>query len=59
MNEKPCGEHIAANVGCKVKECLFHTKSDLCTAQRITISNESARRKAETFCATFENRTEF
>ena len=46
MNEKPCGEHIAANVGCKVKECLFHTKSDLCTAPRITISNENARRKA-------------
>ena len=59
MNEKPCGDHIARDVGCKVKECIYHTRSDLCTAQRITVSNEKATRKTETFCATFENRAEF
>ena len=59
MNEKPCGDHIARDVGCKVKECVYHTRSDLCSAQRITVSNENAKKKSETFCATFENRAEF
>ena len=59
MNERPCGERIVQNVGCKVKECVYHTKSDICTAREITVSNENARRKAETFCATFENRSSF
>lgn len=58
MNERPCGEHIAGGVGCKVKECAFHTSSDLCTAHRITVSNADARRKDETYCATFVNRAE-
>ena len=58
MNEKPCGEHIARDVGCKVKECAFHTRSDLCTAQKITVSNAQAQRQDETFCATFVNKAE-
>ena len=59
MNEKPCGEKTVQNVGCQVKDCAYHSASDICTARKITVSNEKARRKAETFCATFENRTEF
>ena len=58
MNETPCGEHIAKDVGCKVKECVYHTRSDLCTAQRITVANAEARRKDETFCSTFVSRAE-
>ena len=59
MNEKTCGEKTVRNVGCTVKDCVYHTKSDVCTAQRITVSNENAQRKAETFCSTFENRAEY
>ena len=58
MNEKPCGERVAKDVGCKVQECAFHTRSDLCTAQRITVSNAQAHRKDETYCATFVNKAE-
>lgn len=58
MNEKTCDEHIARDVDCKVRECIYHTRSDLCAAQRITVSNEKAARKSEPFCATFENRAD-
>ena len=59
MNERPCGEHTVQNVGCKVKDCIYHTKSDLCTAQKITVANEKAKKNIETFCATFENKADF
>ena len=59
MNEKPCGERTVQNVGCTVRDCVYHTRSDLCAARKIVVSNENARRKAETFCSTFENRAEF
>lgn len=59
MNERPCGENIVQNVGCRVKECLYHNRADYCTARAITVSNENAQRKSETFCATFENKATF
>ncbi|MBR6115592.1 MAG: DUF1540 domain-containing protein [Oscillospiraceae bacterium] len=59
MNERPCGENTVQNVGCRVKECLYHNRADMCTAHKIEVSNENARRKAETFCATFENKASF
>ena len=44
------------HVGCGVRDCLYHSENDRCQAERIIVSNEHARRKAETFCATFECR---
>ncbi|MGI5935233.1 MAG: DUF1540 domain-containing protein [Oscillospiraceae bacterium] len=41
------------SVGCDVKNCVFHSKGDICTAEKIMVENENANRKAETFCATF------
>ncbi len=51
--------HCVQNVGCQVKDCLYHTDTDKCHAEKITVSNEKAQQKAETFCATFVNRAEF
>lgn len=58
MNEKAKTEHVK-NVGCIVKDCRFHADSDRCRAAHITVSNEHAQNKAETFCSTFEQRAEF
>jgi hypothetical protein len=43
-------------VGCDVKSCKYHSKDNLCTANRINVASENAMRKAETFCATFTPR---
>lgn len=56
MSEKNKGCSCVQNVDCRVKDCRYHTESDRCTAREITVSNESAQRKAETFCSTFENK---
>ena len=45
-------------VGCNVKDCRYHSAGDFCHAESIHVSNERAREKAETFCATFENKTD-
>ncbi len=58
MGEKTKSEHVK-NVGCTVKDCRYHSEADRCRAEQITVSNEHAKNKAETFCSTFENRTEF
>ena len=58
MNEKATGSKTVQNVGCTVKDCIYHTRSDVCTASQIHVSNEKAQRKAETFCSTFENKEE-
>ena len=59
MNEKTNSGKIVQNVGCTVKDCVYHMKSDICCAREITVSNEKAQRKAETFCSTFVNKAEF
>ena len=41
------------NVGCNVKDCKYHGAADACMASHIDVKNESAQRKAETFCGTF------
>lgn len=51
MNEK-----TNCKIDCCVKDCKYHTAADQCTASHINVSNEDTQRKAETFCATFENR---
>ena len=59
MNEKPGIEKTVHSVVCSVKDCIYHHAANMCTAHKINVSNEKAQRKAETFCATFENRAEF
>ena len=51
MREKTNGK-----IDCCVKDGKYHTAANQCTASHINVSNEDAQRKAETFCATFENR---
>ena len=41
------------NVGCNVRDCKHHSATNICTASHIDVKNESAQRKAETFCGTF------
>ena len=40
-------------VGCTVSNCKYHTNGDRCGADHITVQNENAVKKAETFCSTF------
>ena len=54
---KNCG--CVQNVGCTVKDCKYHSSLDMCNAKHINVSNENAQRKADTFCATFENKASF
>ena len=58
MNEKNKPDHVK-NVGCIVKECRYHSDKDRCRAEHITVSNESAQDKTETFCSTFEQKAAF
>jgi hypothetical protein len=44
------------NVGCSVKDCIYHTPNNVCSAEHISVQNESAQRRAETFCGTFSNK---
>jgi len=44
------------NVGCTVKDCKFHSAQNYCNARQITVENEDAQRKGETFCSTFESK---
>lgn len=57
MSSKNSNSHGSVhNVACCVKECKYHSQQDYCNAKEITVENENAQRKGETFCATFENR---
>ena len=40
-------------VGCKVCNCVYHTAENACVAGHISVQNENAQKKAETFCSTF------
>jgi len=45
------------SVGCDVKNCIYHSANDICTADRILVENQNANQKVETFCATFTPKT--
>lgn len=51
------GSHLPG-VGCDVTNCKYNGCNTgvgcTCCASHITVQNENAMRKAETFCATFE-----
>ena len=50
-NGKLCG------VGCDVINCKYHGGDNCCHAESISVESQSAIRKAETFCGTFEARS--
>jgi len=44
-----------SGVSCGVTYCKYHTNDDHCKAQGISVQNENAHKKAETFCSTFSD----
>ena len=41
-------------ISCEVKNCVYHSKSDNCTANCIKVGNAQAKHECETKCETFE-----
>ena len=44
-------------ITCAVATCSHHGDGNVCNAKNIKVGTEYAESKAETFCATFENKT--
>ncbi len=40
-------------VGCDVSACKYNTVDCRCSAEKISVQNERANTKAETYCSTF------
>jgi len=51
MHEKDHGS--APGVGCNVTGCKYNTVDCRCTAESISVRNEKAETKGETYCSTF------
>lgn len=51
MNPKK--SDIIPNVRCDVSLCKYNTLDRSCCAEKISVENERAQEKAETFCSTF------
>lgn len=58
MSDKDKKCSCVQNVGCNVRECKYHSALNFCNARQITVQNENAQRKSETFCSTFESKAE-
>lgn len=41
-------------IACNVKNCVYHTMNDSCSAGRIQVGNYSAKSCSETCCDTFK-----
>ena len=52
MNDKKYGD-ILPGVGCDVTACKYNTVDCRCSAARISVQNEKASTKGETYCSTF------
>lgn len=52
MSEKKNCEKLPC-VGCDVSACKYNTPDCRCTASRISVQNERAVTKGETYCSTF------
>ena len=55
MNDKKHAE-ILPGVGCDVTACKYNTVDCRCSAARISVQNEKANTKVETYCSTFHPR---
>ncbi|MBR1456799.1 MAG: DUF1540 domain-containing protein [Oscillospiraceae bacterium] len=52
MSEKKRGD-LNPGVGCDVTNCKYNTIDCRCSAARISVQNEQAETKGETYCSTF------
>lgn len=53
-----CNNSACINgVCCHVCNCVHHTQTDCCDAQKIDVANDKAQQKGETFCSTFSPRS--
>ena len=52
MNEKKTRPG-SPGVGCDVIACKYNTVDCRCSAERISVQNENANSKSETYCSTF------
>ena len=52
MNEKKTRD-INPGVGCDVTSCKYNTIDCKCSAAKISVQNENAVTKGETYCSTF------
>lgn len=52
MSDKKCKEEIPC-VGCDVTGCKYNTIDCRCCAPKISVQNEKAATKGETYCSTF------
>ena len=52
VNDKKQGS-ILPGVGCDVTACKYNTVDCRCSAARISVQNEKANTKGETYCSTF------
>lgn len=51
MSEKKCGGN--PGVACDVTNCKYNTIDCHCSAAKISVQNERACTKGETYCSTF------
>lgn len=47
------GGECLSGVCCDACNCIYHTPGNNCKAARISVENENAEMKVETFCSTF------
>ena len=52
-NSKQNGGQCLNGVSCDATNCVHHTSGNCCKAGHITVENENAEMKVETFCSTF------
>ena len=50
-NNKTCDK--TTSVGCSVSSCKYNTVDRKCSAEKISVQNEKASTKGETYCSTF------
>ena len=49
-----CGRDKLDGIYCSVANCVYHTTDNCCSAQQIKVDCQSATKKSETNCSTFE-----
>ena len=46
-------KNVIPGVGCDVTDCKYNTIDCRCSASKISVQNEKASTKGETYCSTF------
>lgn len=53
MNDKKIRNNEITGVGCDVSQCKYNTIDSKCSASYISVQNDKATTKSETYCSTF------